>query len=157
MLKMEDEHGLGTFYATPHSAGFDIRASEACILEPGQFRAVSTGLRIVACQAQPDLQPVPSLATDGKACRVVPELQIRPRSGLAAKHGITVLNAPGTIDADYRGEIKIILVNHSKQAFVIEKGDRIAQGVCQLCLQLPEIPVLTAERGEGGFGSTGHA
>jgi dUTP pyrophosphatase len=86
---------------------------------------------------------------------VLPELQIRPRSGLAAKFGITVLNTPSTIDADYRGEIKIPLINHSKQPFEVRMGDRVAQGVCALVFHAPNIPVRDVERGEGGFGSTG--
>ena len=86
------------------------------------------------------------------------EVQIRPRSGLAAKKGITVLNTPGTIDADYRGEIKIILINHSKENFVIKNGERIAQMVVCPVIQakLEEVEELSnTDRGSGGFGSTG--
>ena len=86
------------------------------------------------------------------------EAQVRPRSGLAAKHGLTVLNSPGTVDSDYRGEVKVILINHGPEAFVINRGDRIAQmviapvtqGILQETEELPD-----TERGEGGFGSTG--
>ena len=157
MLKINDPAGAGIFYATPLSAGFDIRAAESCVLEPGQYRPVATGLRLLDIPPSADPIPLSEVEVEGKKCRAVPELQIRPRSGLAAKSGVTVLNAPGTIDADYRGEIKVILINHSRQPFVINKGDRIAQGVCHLCLQLPDVPVQTATRGEGGFGSTGHS
>ncbi|MGA0713489.1 MAG: dUTP diphosphatase, partial [Pelagibacteraceae bacterium] len=86
------------------------------------------------------------------------EVQIRPRSGLAAKKGITVLNTPGTIDADYRGELKIILINHSKENFVIKNGERIAQMVVCPVIQakLEEVEELNnTDRGSGGFGSTG--
>ena len=87
------------------------------------------------------------------------EAQIRPRSGLAAKHGLTLLNAPGTIDADYRGEIKIILINHGETAFRIKRGERIAQMIIQKVYQstwevVDELP--DSERSEGGFGHTGH-
>ena len=157
MLKLTDPTGAGIFYATPLSAGFDIRAAETCILEPGQYRPVATGLRLMDTPPSTIPSPLTEIEFDGKKCRAVPELQIRPRSGLAAKSGVTVLNAPGTIDADYRGEIKVILINHSQQPFVINQGDRIAQGVCQLCVQLPDVSVQTATRGEGGFGSTGHS
>lgn len=86
------------------------------------------------------------------------EVQVRPRSGLAAKHGVTVLNSPGTIDSDFRGEVKVILINHGKEAFVINSGDRIAQLVAARVEQA-EFKLSTelsdSERGEGGFGSTG--
>jgi len=83
---------------------------------------------------------------------------VRPRSGLAAKHGVTVLNSPGTIDADYRGEIQVILINHSTEAFTIRRGERIAQMVIAPVVQATLIPVATlseTDRGSGGFGSTG--
>jgi dUTP pyrophosphatase len=86
---------------------------------------------------------------------VVPEIQIRPRSGLAAKKGITILNSPATVDCDYSGEIKVNLINHSNVPFTVNKGDRIAQGVCAFVLQLPDITVKEVERGDGGHGSTG--
>ena len=86
------------------------------------------------------------------------EAQIRPRSGLAAKYGVTVLNSPGTIDADYRGEIKIILINHGEDDFIIKRGDRIAQmliaPVSEVCLEL-KVQLSDTKRGQGGFGSTG--
>jgi dUTP pyrophosphatase len=127
-------------YATPLSAGLDLRANlEADILlEPGKTALIPTGLFIEL--------------PDGY------EAQIRPRSGLAFKHGITVLNSPGTIDADYRGEIKVLLINHSQQVFAIANGERIAQMVVAAYQQISWIPseVLSdTERGAGGYGSTG--
>ena len=127
-------------YATPLSAGLDLRANlEADILlEPGKTALIPTGLFIEL--------------PDGY------EAQIRPRSGLAFKHGITVLNSPGTVDADYRGEIKVLLINHSQEAFAIANGERIAQMVVAAYQQISWIPseVLSdTERGAGGYGSTG--
>jgi len=89
------------------------------------------------------------------------ELQVRPRSGLSAKHGVTVLNSPGTVDSDYRGEVKVILINHGTKPFVIENGERIAQGVIggvmgKKMITFQSVEELSdTERGEGGFGSTG--
>jgi len=127
-------------YATENSSGMDLRAylTEAVTLAPGEFRLIPTGLKI---------QLMPGF-----------EAQVRPRSGLALKHGITVLNSPGTIDADYRGEVGVILHNRSNVPFTINDGDRIAQMVVapyakaeiQYVEQLDE-----TERGEGGFGHTG--
>lgn len=127
-------------YATEYSAGMDIRAhlEEPMVVEPGQRVFVPTGLFI----------ELPAGF----------EAQIRPRSGLAAKHGITVLNTPGTIDADYRGEIKVILINLSREAFKIENGERIAQMVVarhETVQWLPTESLSQTERGEGGFGHTG--
>jgi dUTP pyrophosphatase len=127
-------------YATEQSAGLDLRAnlSEAVTLEPLSRAMVPTGLSI----------ELPAGF----------EAQVRPRSGLAAKHGITVLNSPGTIDADYRGEINVILVNLSNQSFTIQNGERIAQLVVarheRVNWQQAEA-LNTTERGEGGFGHTG--
>ena len=127
-------------YATPQSAGMDLRANlEAPVtLKPLERRLIPTGLHI--------------------ALPVGYEAQVRPRSGLALKKGITVLNTPGTIDADYRGEIGVILINLSKENFVIEDGERIAQMVIARHEQGEFIPVEVlneTERGEGGFGHTG--
>lgn len=127
-------------YATPLSAGMDIRANlqEPLTLNPLQRMLIPTGLYIAL--------------PEGYEC------QARPRSGLAVKHGITVLNSPGTIDADYRGELKILLVNLSDTPFVIEPGERIAQLVVAKHehVEWSEVEVLdVTERGEGGFGSTG--
>lgn len=127
-------------YETPASAGMDIRAflSEPIVLKSLERALIPTGLFI--------------------ELPVGYEAQIRPRSGLAAKHGITVLNTPGTIDADYRGEIKIILVNLSHEAFEISNGERIAQMIIsthvQAQLELTEI-LSETNRGTGGFGHTG--
>lgn len=129
-------------YQTAEAAGLDLMAavpdSEPMTLAPGQYALVPTGLAI----ALP-----PGF-----------EAQVRPRSGLAAKHGITVLNSPGTIDADYRGEIKVILINHGGAPFVIKRGERIAQLVIAPVVQAALVPVATlsaTDRGAGGFGSTG--
>lgn len=127
-------------YATELSAGMDLRASidEPVEIDSLQRVLVPTGLYISLPEGY--------------------EAQIRPRSGLAAKHGITVLNSPGTIDADYRGEIKVILVNLSKDKFVIEPGERIAQMVVARHSKVEwcEVEVLDeTKRSSGGFGSTG--
>ena len=129
-------------YQTAEAAGLDLMAavadSEPMTLAPGQYALVPTGLAIALPPAF--------------------EAQVRPRSGLAAKHGVTVLNSPGTIDADYRGEIKVILVNHGAAPFVIKRGERIAQMVIAPVLQAALVPVATlseTDRGAGGFGSTG--
>ena len=127
-------------YQTPLSAGMDLRANitEPLVLQPGQRALVPTGLRIELPAGY--------------------EAQIRPRSGLALKHGLTVLNSPGTIDADYRGEIQVLLVNLSDQAFEIKRGERIAQMVVARHerVQWIETDELSdTERGAGGFGHTG--
>ena len=126
-------------YQTPLSAGLDIRANldESVTLRPLERAMIPTGLFVELPEG----------------C----EMQIRPRSGLAAKHGITVLNSPGTIDADYRGEIKVILVNLSNEPFTIEAGERIAQMIVARYEQIEwqAVEELSAtERGAGGFGST---
>ncbi len=127
-------------YATESSAGVDLRAAitEPIVLEPLQRAMVPTGLYMEIPKGY--------------------EGQVRPRSGLAAKHGVTVLNTPGTIDADYRGEVRVILVNLSSQAFEIQPGERIAQMVFAKheTAQWAEVTALEeSARGEGGFGSTG--
>lgn len=127
-------------YATALSAGLDLRANLDSPVElfPMQRRIIPTGLFIALPEGY--------------------EAQVRPRSGLAVKHGITVLNSPGTIDADYRGEVCVILVNLSDETFVINDGERIAQMVVARCEQVGWEPVEThddTERGEGGFGHSG--
>ena len=127
-------------YATVNSAGVDLKANieEPIVLEPLQRTIVPTGLKIALPEGT--------------------EAQVRPRSGLAAKHGITVLNSPGTIDADYRGEIGVILVNLSDKAFIVNPGERIAQMVVARYerVEWDEVAELgSTDRGEGGFGSTG--
>lgn len=127
-------------YETPSSAGMDLRAaiSEPIIMEPGQRILIPTGLQM--------------------ALPVGFEAQVRPRSGLAIKHGITMLNSPGTIDADYRGEIKVIAINHGSESFTISHGDRIAQLIIAPVVQaqIQEVDDLDETlRGSGGFGSTG--
>ena len=134
-------HGEGLplpAYATAGAAGMDVVAAEELELMPGQRHAVATGLAIA----------IP----DGY------EVQVRPRSGLALKHGITVPNTPGTIDSDYRGELKVILINHGDGPFPIRRGDRIAQLVAAPVQRanFAEVDDLDATtRGTGGFGSTG--
>lgn len=127
-------------YATISSAGLDLKAllDAPVSLAPLERKIIGTGLKIALPEGY--------------------EAQVRPRSGLAAKHGITVLNAPGTIDADYRGEIGVILVNLSNDSFTIQPGERIAQLVVAQYTQVSWQPTTNLEetdRGEGGFGSTG--
>ena len=129
-------------YETSGSAGMDLRAAVAeetpMILAPGARALVPTGLKI-------ELDP-------GY------EAQVRPRSGMALKHGLTCLNSPGTVDSDYRGEVGVILINHGQEPFVIKRGERIAQLVVAKCEQAAMIEVATLDetaRGAGGFGSTG--
>jgi dUTP pyrophosphatase len=149
MISLRNETNNTLSYATTHSAGFDICASEDAVIPAKGWALVATGLRIVEnASAQP-------LTLGGVSVSVLPELQIRPRSGLAAKFGISLVNTPCTIDADYRGEIKLPVLNHGNEPFVVKAGDRIAQGVCALVFQAPGILVKDAVRGEGGFGSTG--
>lgn len=124
--------------ATHGSSGYDLYASENVTIKAGEYEKVPTGVRV--------------------SMPLGMEAQIRPRSGLAAKFGVTVLNAPGTIDSDYRGEIAVILINHSKTDFVVEAGMRIAQMVFSHIteVQFKEVELLDeTQRGEGGFGSTG--
>lgn len=129
------------FYATRDAAGFDISSTEEGLLSPGEFRVFKTGLF------------VDRFSLKGNEI-AVPELQIRPRSGLAAKYGVTVLNAPGTVDCQYPDEIGVILINHGKLPFYVEKGMRIAQGVVVLVARAEGVEVKPAER-SGGLGSTG--
>lgn len=129
-------------YETADAAGMDLRAAvpdgEPLTLAPGHRAMVPTGLTIALPAGH--------------------EAQVRPRSGLAAKHGVTCLNSPGTIDADYRGEVKVILINHGQEPFVIKRGERIAQMVIAPVTR-SELKVVSSldetQRGAGGFGSTG--
>ncbi len=127
-------------YATPLSAGMDLRAAinEKICIRPGERKVIPTGIIIELPEGY--------------------EGQVRPRSGLALKKGITVLNSPGTIDADYRGEVKVILINLGEETVEINRGDRIAQLVISPVVkaEIEEVEVLSETiRGEGGFGSTG--
>ena len=127
-------------YATPGSAGMDIRAAveEDLVLKPGDTALVPTGFAIALPEGF--------------------EAQVRPRSGLAAKHGVGILNSPGTIDSDYRGEVKVILTNFSRQDFVVRRGDRIAQMVIARYARAAWAEAKSldeTERGSGGFGHTG--
>jgi len=138
-------HGEGLAlpaYQSADAAGLDLLAAvpqdAPLMLAPGKDALVPTGLAI--------------------ALPAGFEAQVRPRSGLAAKHGVTVLNSPGTIDADYRGEISVILINHGEAAFTIRRGERIAQMVIAPVVQAQLVPVTvltSTDRGSGGFGSTG--
>jgi dUTP pyrophosphatase len=133
-----EESSLIPQYQSEGSAGCDLRSAENIVINPGDRATVSTGLKI----------EIPSGF----------EAQIRPRSGLAAKHGVTVLNSPGTIDSDYRGLIKVILLNTGDEPFIVSKGDRIAQMVFSeysRCVFLKAEKLSSTQRGEGGFGSTG--
>lgn len=133
-------HGEGLalpHYATEGAAGMDVVSAEDVVIAPGARYAVATGLAM--------------------AIPMGFEIQVRPRSGLALKHGITVPNSPGTIDSDYRGELKVILINHGSEAFPIQRGDRIAQIVLAPVVQArwEQVQDLDeTERGTGGFGST---
>ena len=138
-------------YATALSAGFDLRAADDVVIPPGEWKLVDTGLRL-APQTTP---PAVRIRLGKVGFDVVAELQIRPRSGLAAKRGLTVLNAPGTVDADYQGKIMACLVNHGKDDFRITRGDKISQGVFAIAIRPHSIQVDGQTRGEGGFGSTG--
>jgi dUTP diphosphatase len=129
-------------YQTAAAAGLDLMAAvpddAPLTLAPGKYAMVPTGLAIALPPGH--------------------EAQVRPRSGLAAKHGVTVLNSPGTIDADYRGEIRVILINHGEAPFVIHRGERIAQLVIAPVVQAALVPAVSlseTDRGAGGFGSTG--
>src|SRR5690349_7241829 len=134
-------HGEGLplpVYATEHAAGLDVVAAEDVTLVPGARHAVATGFAIAIPHGY--------------------EVQVRPRSGLALKHGITCLNTPGTIDSDYRGEVKVILANLGTEPFEVKRGERIAQLVPAAVLRADfrEVDMLSETgRGAGGFGSTG--
>ena len=132
-------HGLDLpVYATQGAAGMDVVSAESVTLRPGSRHAVATGFAMAIPHGY--------------------EIQVRPRSGLALKHGISVPNTPGTVDSDYRGEVKVILINHGTDSFAIQRGDRIAQLVLAPVTRAgwDEVEELDeTERGSGGFGSTG--
>ena len=135
------EHGEGLelpHYATSGAAGMDVLSAEDIVLEPGMRHAVATGLSVAIPPGY--------------------EIQVRPRSGLAFKYGVTVPNTPGTIDSDYRGELKVLMINHGTEPVPIKRGERVAQLVLAPVTQAAwaEVDELdSTERGEGGFGSTG--
>ena len=138
-------HGNGLAlpaYQSAHAAGLDLLAAvpddAPVMLAPGKHALIPTGLTIALPQGY--------------------EAQVRPRSGLAAKHGVTVLNSPGTVDADYRGEVCVLLINHGDQPFPVRRGERIAQMVIAEVARVELVPVTSlsaTDRGSGGFGSTG--
>ncbi|WP_024787075.1 dUTP diphosphatase [Lebetimonas sp. JH369] len=135
--KLSDE-AIIPDYQSEEAAGFDLHSADDVIIKPGERRLIKTALAFEIEKGY--------------------EIQIRPRSGLAYKHGITVLNTPGTIDSDYRGEIKVLLINLSDEEFKIKKGERIAQAVVAPVVQakIVEVDDLNdTKRGSGGFGSTG--
>lgn len=125
-------------YQSAHAAGMDVRSAQECVIAPGATVLVATGFSMALPPGY--------------------EAQLRPRSGLALKHGITLLNSPGTIDADYRGEVKIIMTNLGREPFPIKRGDRIAQMVIAR-VEMPRLEVVEelddTVRGAGGFGHTG--
>jgi dUTP pyrophosphatase len=143
VLQLPNGEGLALpAYQSALAAGLDLLAAvpedAPLILAPGKYALVPTGLSIALPPGY--------------------EAQVRPRSGLAARHGVTVLNAPGTIDADYRGEIGVPLINHGSEPFTVRRGERIAQMVIAAVVQAELVPVTTLSttaRGGGGFGSTG--
>lgn len=138
LVKKISEHAKIPSYAHATDSGMDLFADHDAEILPGEIKIIGTGIQI---ELPKEL-----------------EAQVRPKSGLALNHGITVLNAPGTIDAGYRGEIKVILINHGKEKFVIEKGKKIAQMVFQK-IERPELKIVNelneSSRNEDGFGSTG--
>jgi dUTP pyrophosphatase len=132
------ETAVAPAYQTLGAAGLDICADETAVLSSGSYSAISTGIAL--------------------ELPVGVEAQVRPRSGLAAKYGVTVLNSPGTIDSDYRGEVRVILINHGPSAYRIEKGSRIAQLVfarVATAILKPVLQLSETVRGKGGLGSTG--
>jgi len=146
MLKVQIKklpHGQGVptpKYMSDHAAGMDLYAavSENMVIKPGEWKLVPTGLAMAIPEGY--------------------EAQVRPRSGLALKQGVSVLNTPGTVDADYRGEVGVILMNHSKQDLIVKRGDRIAQMIINkiehaAIEEVNELP--STDRGAGGFGHTG--
>jgi dUTP pyrophosphatase len=143
VLQLANGKGLALpAYQSALAAGLDLLAAvpedAPIILAPGKYALIPTGLAIALPPGY--------------------EAQVRPRSGLAARHGVTVLNAPGTVDADYRGEIGVPLINHGEAQFTIRRGERIAQMVIASVIQAELLPVTRlspTERGSGGFGSTG--
>ena len=141
IIKLKLDKGASCpVYSTEGAAGADIKAAPgfSAVIDPGCFLAVPTGI-------YPEIP-------EGY------EIQVRPRSGLAFRHGVTVLNSPGTIDSDYRGEIKVILINHGKEPFTVNGGDRIAQLVAartEMVSFVAADSLSDTERGDGGFGSTG--
>jgi len=137
-IKKLNEEAIIPAYQSEEAAGFDLHSIEDYVLKTGERKLINTGL---AFEIEAGY-----------------EVQIRPRSGLAFKHGITVLNSPGTIDSDYRGEIKVLLINLGSEDFEIKKGERIAQAVVAPAIQaeIVEVDELNdTKRGKGGFGSTG--
>ncbi|WP_026884389.1 dUTP diphosphatase [Clostridium akagii] len=138
LIEKINEKAIIPFYAHSGDAGMDLFSVEKVLIAPGEIKLINTGIKLQL-----------PLNT---------EAQVRPRSGLALKYGITVLNSPGTIDEGYRGEVAIILINHGKEPFIVEENMKIAQMVIKptLNVEIEEVKELSkTDRGEGGFGSTG--
>ena len=138
LIRIKSEDRLIPVYVTEGSAGADLMANESGVIESGEIKLVKTGVFLEIPEGY--------------------EAQVRPRSGLALKHGVTVLNAPGTIDSDYRGEVGVILINHSKNDFFYNKGDRIAQLVFSKVIRAKFVKteeISETQRGRGGFGHSG--
>lgn len=135
---LAEDESLFPVYASQSAAGADLKAAEDGTLLPGEYKMVKTGVRIELPEGY--------------------EAQVRPRSGIAAKHGVTMLNSPGTIDSDYRGEISVIMINHGKEPFSFKQGERVAQLVVAPVARCSFVRagfLSGTERGEGGFGHTG--
>jgi dUTP pyrophosphatase len=141
LIKLRFEKDCEPAYMTTYSAGADLRARVSMLLEPGQVAAVPTGVWIDSYD--------PSSLDENDIC----ELQIRARSGLAFKHAVALANGVGTIDADYRDEICVLMINHGQKTFEVKSGERVAQLVMNIVKRIPSLPI-GGVRG-GGFGSTG--
>jgi dUTP pyrophosphatase len=138
VLSVLEDGVFPPMYTTAEAAGADLAAKEGGVIDPGEVMLFGTGVKVAIPHGI--------------------EMQIRPRSGLAVKHKVTVVNAPGTIDADYRGEVKVALINLGKEPFEVKKGDRIAQAVYAPVYRAHHIPTAVLDetgRGAGGFGHTG--
>lgn len=138
MIKKLVPEAIMPEYQTRFSAGCDVHALDTCTIPSGKYAIIGTGL-----------------ALDPPQDTGLFQVEVRSRSGLAANHGVFVLNSPGTIDMDYRGEIKVILFNSGENSFNVSPGDRIAQLVFMPALQAAQLATKLIERGDGGFGSTG--
>jgi|TARA_B100002003_G_scaffold167345_1_gene155398 dUTP pyrophosphatase len=137
-VKRLNEYAVIPSYANPGDAGMDLYSVRDYIIKPGERELISTGIAVEFSEGY--------------------EFQIRPRSGLAIKHGISIVNSPGTVDAGYRGELGVILINHGDRDFEISRGDKIAQGVLSPVVQAEIVEandLRVSARGDGGFGSSG--
>ena len=156
MIILRNDSTNELFYATKQSAGFDLSANEQKLIPPRQWRLIDTGLFIHKWEHLHVITEVPDCRgyNHTKTVLMLPQLQILPRSGLALKVGITVLNAPGLVDMDYKQSIGVLLINHGDYPFIVEKGERIAQAVLSYVDKVDHVPIRQNDR-DGGFGSTG--